>query len=121
MDTITNNEFATKRFGKSGLNREMFLDCFVEPIDMSELTDEQMQKFADYVEEHIRILYPETADKMFDLWSKVMENDDTADEQSDEIAIECIDVWRAYWIACGRFAVIAGGKVIEKNEKEDGE
>lgn len=112
MDTITSN----KRFGKSGLNREMFLDCFAESIDMSGLTDEQMQKFADYVEEHIRILYPETADKMFELWSKVMENDDTTDEQSDEIAIECVDAWRAYWIALGKFAVVAGGVVINKEE-----
>lgn len=112
MNTITNN----KRFGKSGLNREMFLDCFVESIDMSRLTDEQMEKFADYVEEHIRILYPETADKMFELWSKVMENDDTTDEQSDEIAIECADAWRAYWIALGKFAVAAGGVVINKEE-----
>ena len=117
MNTITNKEFATKRFGKSGLNREMFLDCFAVPIDMSGLTGEQMQKFADYVEEHIRILYPETADKMFELWSKVLDNDNTTDEQEEGIAIECADAWRAYWIALGKFAVAAGGVVINTDEE----
>ena len=113
MNTITNN----KRFGKSGLNREMFLDCFAVPIDMSGLTDEQMEKFAEYAEEHIRILYPETADKMFELWSKVLENDDASNEQEVEIAVKCVDAWRAYWIALGKFAVAAGGVVINTYEE----
>ena len=98
MDTITSN----KRFGKSGLNREMFLDCFAESIDMSGLTDEQMQKFADYVEEHIRILYPETADKMFELWAK---EEERTDEEQDFLDFECYQAEELWWDTVEKVAV----------------
>lgn len=34
----------TKNFGASGINREMFNDCFDSPIDMTNVSDEDMQK-----------------------------------------------------------------------------
>ena len=47
-------DFMLKRFGASGINREMFEDCFEQPIDMENVSDSEMQKLADEVESIVR-------------------------------------------------------------------
>ena len=51
-------DFMLKRFGASGINREMFNDCFDEPIDMSNVSDDMMHKLAEHVEGCIREMFP---------------------------------------------------------------
>ena len=59
-----------KRFGASGINRDMFTDCFEGVINMENVSDEAMQKLADDVESVIRQQFPDVTDKMFELWQK---------------------------------------------------
>lgn len=63
-------DFMKKKFGVSGINREMFIDCFSEPISMCCVSDEMMEKLAGDVEDHIKKKYPEVADEMFKVWSE---------------------------------------------------
>lgn len=109
----------TKRFGASGITREMFLDCFAEPINMSGLTDEQMESLAKNVEDQIRQQYPDIADKMFARWLQVMNDDNPSDEQYDEIAIKCSFAWGDYWTTLEKFALASGGVVITEEESDE--
>lgn len=82
----------TKNFGASGINREMFNDCFDSPIDMTNVSDEDMQKLADEVENHLRNIYPDV-DEMFKLWTK----DEFTDKDSILISKNYGEDWEDYW------------------------
>jgi hypothetical protein len=99
-------DFMLKRFGASGINREMFEDCFEQPIDMENVSDSEMQKLADEVESIVREKYPEVADEMFRIWTK---EDMATEEEIDYVAINCNDAWKEYWDTLGRLALEAGG------------
>ena len=91
--------FMTKKFGASGINREMFLDCFDYPINMINVSDADMQKLADEVEKHLRNIYPDV-DEMFNLWNK----DEFTDEDSILISKNYRESWEDYWNILGSHA-----------------
>lgn len=103
----------TKKFGASAINREMFMDCFDHPIDMSQVSDDVMQELANTVEDYLRNKYGQDADEMFTLWSK----EDFTDNDSLKIASNYIDVWKEYWQVLGNLSnqacelVANGGEV----------
>ena len=103
----------TKKFGASCINREMFMDCFDYPIDMSQVSDDVMQELANTVEGYLRDKYGQDADEMFALWSK----EDFTDNDSLKIASNYIDVWNEYWQVLGNLSnqacelVANGGEV----------
>ena len=106
----TSNDYMTKRFGASGINREMFTDCFVGVIRMDKVSDEDMQKLADEVESVVRQQFPDVADKMFELWTK----DDLTDDEYDMMAIgEYKSAFDTYWKQLGSFAIKAGGEIYK--------
>lgn len=109
------NEMMTQTFGASGINREMFNDCFDEPIDMSNVSDDMMYKLAEYVEGCIRELFPEVADEMFRIWTA----DSPTEDELDYVAINCIDAWKSYWETLGKSALNYGGKVTACDLDED--
>ena len=105
----------TQTFGASLINREMFNDCFDDPIDMSNVSDEAMSKLAEYVENAIREKYPEVADEMFRIWTA----DSPTEDELDYVAINCSEAWAAYWDLLGKFAITYGGKVGLNDEDEE--
>lgn len=94
----------TKNFGASGINREMFNDCFDSPIDMTNVSDEDMQKLADEVENHLRNIYPDV-DEMFKLWTK----DEFTDKDSILISKNYGEAWEDYWDILGSHAKSIAG------------
>ena len=92
----------TRKFGASGINREMFKDCFDYPIDMSKMSDSEMEKFADEVENHLRSLYPDV-DEMFKLWNQ----EEFIDDDAIKIATNHRQEWEDYWEILGSHAVSA--------------
>ena len=109
------NEMMTQAFGASGINREMFNDCFDEPIDMSNVSDDMMYKLAEYVEGCIRESFPEVADEMFRIWTA----DSPTEDELDYVAINCSDAWKSYWETLGKSALNYGGKVTACDLDED--
>ena len=109
------NEMMTQTFGASGINREMFNDCFDEPIDMSNVSDDMMYKLAEYVEGCIREMFPEVADEMFRIWTA----DSPTEDELDYVAINCSDAWKSYWETLGISALNYGGKVTARDLDED--
>jgi hypothetical protein len=106
----TSNDYMTKRFGASGINREMFTDCFEGVISMDKVSDEAMQKLADEVESVVRQQFPDVADKLFELWQK----DDLTDDEYDMMAIgEYKAAFDTYWEQLGSFAIKAGGEIYK--------
>jgi transcriptional regulator NrdR family protein len=98
----------TKQFGASHINREMFQDCFEYPINMDNVSDEQMETIANYVENAVRKVYgTEIADRMFGIWVC----DEPTDEQMDLIATDYREAWAFYWKMLGSTAINAGGVV----------
>lgn len=98
----------TKQFGVSHINREMFDDCFEQPINMDNVSDDQMEAIANYVENAVRTVYgKEVADKMFGIWVC----DEPTDEQMELIATEYRDAWAFYWEMLRSTAINAGGVV----------
>ena len=95
------NEMMTQRFGASGINREMFEDCFEQPIDMENVSDSEMQKLADDVESIVRGKYPDVADTLFKLWDK----EELTDEEIDYLAINIKETWDFYWDTLFRLAI----------------
>lgn len=96
----------TKKFGASQINREMFEDCFEYPINMDNVSDEQMETIANYVENAVRTVYGnEIAEKMFDIWACV----EPTDEQMELIATDYRDAWLFYLEILGSTAKNAGG------------
>ena len=87
-------DFMLKKFGASGINREMFTDCLGGVYNMENVSDSNMQKFADAVEDAVRQQYPDVADDFFELWTK----DDLTDDEYDMMAV-CIysDAYETYW------------------------
>ena len=108
-------EMMTQTFGASDINREMFNDCFDEPIDMSNVSDDMMYKLAEYVESCIRELFPEVADEMFRIWTA----ESPTDDELDYVAVNCSDAWKEYWEVLGRSALNYGGKVTACDLDED--
>ena len=94
-------DFMTKRFGVSGINREMFEDCFEKPTNMENVSDSNMQKLADEVESIVRKKYPEVADKMFEIWKK----EEFTDDEIDYLAINIKETWDFYWDTLFRLAI----------------
>ena len=52
--------------------REMFEDCFEQPINLENVSDSEMQKLSDEVESIVREKYPDEADTLFRLAIKVV-------------------------------------------------
>lgn len=103
----------TKKFGASQINREMFEDCFEKPICMDNVSDEQMETIANYVENAVRTVYgKDVADKMFDIWIC----DEPTDEEMELIATTYQDAWKFYWEILSSTAINAGG--VEQVEEE---
>lgn len=83
-----------KKFGASGINREMFTDCLGGVYNMKNVSDSNMQKFADAVEDAVRQQHPDVADDFFALWTK----DDLTDDEYDKMAVgEYSDAYATYW------------------------
>lgn len=106
------NDVMTKKFGASAINREMFNDCFNNPIDMSNVSDEFMQDLADTTEDYLRKKYGSDADKMFEIWS----DDYLTDDNSIIIATEYKNIWEEYWDVLEDLAPKFGGKVYNNSE-----
>lgn len=102
--------FLNKRFGASGINRDMFTDCFEGVINMENVSDEAMQKLADDVESVVRQQFPDVADKMFELWQK----DDLTDDEYDKMAVgEYKAAFDTYWEQLASFAIKMGGEIYK--------
>ena len=107
-------DFMKKEFGVTNINREMFKDCFDNPINMANISDDDMQKLADDVESNIRNRYPEVADEMFRLWTKSVKSvPELSEEEMDFLSITCRDAWNAYWETLEKFALDAGGEIYQ--------
>ena len=91
----------TQQFGASGINREMFEDCFEQPINMENVSDIEMQKLADEVESIVREKYPDVADTLFKLWSKEV----LTDEEYDYLTFHIKKTWDFYWDTLFRLAI----------------
>lgn len=99
-----------QQFGISRITREMFKDCFDKPIDMSNVSDEAMVLLALKVENYMRDIYSNMADKMFAVWA----NDDSTDEDQEMIATyQSGKMWKDYWKTLEDFAIQAGGVVVQ--------
>ena len=107
-------DFMTKKFGASGINREMFEDCFEQPINMENVSDSDMQKIADECESIVREKYPDIADKMFELWTK----ENLTDEEIDYIAINTNGAWDFYWDTLFRLAMVVWDTYTIEQESE---
>ena len=95
------NEMMTQTFGASGINREMFEDCFEQPINMENVSDSEMEKLADEVESIVREKYPDEADTLFRLWKK----EELTDEEIDYLATNIKETWDFYWDILFRLAI----------------
>ena len=89
-------DFMLKRFGASGINREMF-----EPINLENVSDSEMQNLADEVESIVREKYPDVADTLFKLMSK----EGLTDEEIDYLAINIKETWDFYLDTLFRLAI----------------
>ena len=109
-------DFMTKEFGASGINREMFEDCFEQPINMKNVSDSDMQKIADECENIVREKYPDVADKMFELWTK----ENITDEEIDYLAVNVNTngAWDLYWDTLFRLAMAVWDTYTIEQENE---
>ena len=106
---MKSENFMTKRFGASGINRDMFTDCFEGVINMENVSDEAMQKLADDVESVVRQQFPDVADKMFELWQK----DDLTDDEYDMMAVgEYKAAFDTYWAELGKISITTDGNIV---------
>lgn len=102
-------DFMTKRFGASGINRDMFTDCFDEVIRMDNVSDDAMQKLAEDIESAVRQQFPDVADKMFELW----QNDDLTDDEYDMMAVgEHKAAFDFFWAELGNVTVTEDGNIV---------
>lgn len=107
---MKSEDFMTKRFGASGINRDMFTDCFGVIISMDNVSDEAMQKLAEDVESVVRQQFPNVADKMFELWQR----DDLTDDEYDMMAVgEYKEAFDIYWEQLGSFAIKTSGEIYK--------
>lgn len=109
METTDN-----KRFGASGINREMFTDCLGGVFNMKNVSDSDMQKFADAVENAVRQKHGDVADDFFKLWTK----DDLTDDEYDMMAVgKYSDAYETYWDEMEKLAGTIEGAVDNLNQK----
>lgn len=103
-----------KKFGASGINREMFTDCLGGVYNMENVSDSNMQKFADAVEDAVRQQHPNVADDFFELWT----NDDLTDEEYDMMAVGVYsDAYATYWDEIDLLAGSIDGAISLLNTK----
>lgn len=95
-------DFMFKRFGESGINREMFKGYFNQPINMENVSDSEMQKLADEAESIVREKYPDVVDEMFRIWTK---KDMVTKDEIDYLSIKCCDACREYFDTLFRLAI----------------
>lgn len=103
---MNRNEIMYKKFGVSEITRGLFeiLPC---PICMTDATDEQMEKLADYVEAEVRNEYPEIADRIFELWQK----EELTQEERDFLDTTCYKAIELWWEVLEEYAIgILGAK-----------
>ena len=104
METTDN-----KRFGASGINREMFTDCLGGAFNMKNVSDSNMQKFADAVENAVRQKHGDMADDFFELWTK----DDLTDDEYDMMAVgEYKEAFDTFWAELGKISVTTDGNIV---------
>jgi hypothetical protein len=72
---------------------------------MTNVSDEDMQKLADEVENHLRNIYPDV-DEMFNIWIK----DEFTDEDSILISKNHKESWEDYWNMLESHAISIAGK-----------
>ena len=107
---MTSENFMLKKFGASGINREMFTDCLGGVFDMEDVSDSNMQKFADAVEDAVRQKHGDVADDFFELWQK----DDLTDDEYDKMAVgEYKAAFDTYWEQLASFAIKMGGEIYK--------
>ena len=103
-----------KKFGASGINREMFTDCLGGVFDMEDVSDSNMQKFADAVEDAVRQKHSDVADDFFALWQK----DDLTDDEYDKMAVgEYSGAYETYWNEIEKLAGTIEGAISLLNTK----
>lgn len=85
-----------KAFGLTAITRQDLEDMPC-PIMASELTDEQMQDLADYVESDVKREFPDVADEMFRLWGKSINGEVFTDEERDFLITNDCEKANAYW------------------------
>ena len=105
------DEVMDKEFGKSEITRRLFeeLPC---PICTTDLTDEQMEELANFVENEVRAEFPEVADRMFELCTK--EEVLTDDELDFLNSRECEKANELWWKILEDYAVgTLGAKYYE--------
>ena len=101
-------DFINKKFGASGINREMFTDCLGGVFNMKNVSDSDMQKFADAVEDAVRQKHGDVADEFFELWQK----DDLTDDEYDKMAVgEYSDAYETYWDVIEKLAGTIEGAI----------
>lgn len=101
-------DLLNKRFGASGINREMFTDCLGGAYNMKNVSDSNMQKFADAVEDAVRQKHGDVADKFFELWTK----DDLTDDEYDKMAVgEYSGAYETYWDVIEKLAGTIEGAI----------
>lgn len=101
-------DFLNKKFGASGINREMFTDCLGGVFNMENVSDSNMQKFADAVEDAVRQKHGDVADKFFELWQK----DDLTDDEYDKMAVgEYSGAYETYWDVMEKLAGTIDGAI----------
>lgn len=116
MITVTEIEKMRKKFGASGINRDMFLDCFEKPIHLENVSDEDMQTLANDVESKVREAYPNDADDLFRLWAK----ENLTDKEYDMVAVKYNAAWNLYWDLLKAFGGVME-RVYSHLEEEDEE
>lgn len=84
-----------KAFGQTAITRQDLEDMPC-PIMASEITDEEMEMLADYVEFDVRNEFPDVADKMFRLWRKSINGEEYTQDERTFLNTEC-DKANAYW------------------------
>jgi hypothetical protein len=97
-----------EKFGAAGSNREMFTDCLGGVFNMENVSDSNMQKFADAVENAVRQKHGDVADDFFELWAK----DDLTDDEYDMIAVgKYSDAYETYWDVMEKLAGTIEGAI----------
>lgn len=104
----TSNDYMTKRFGASDINRKMFTDCLGGVFNMENVSDSNMQKFADAVEDAVRQKHGDVADGFFELWTK----DYLTDDEYDKMAVgEYSGAYETYWDVMEKLAGTIEGAI----------
>ena len=95
------DEVMDKEFGKSDITRRLFegLPC---PICTTNLTDEQMEELANFVENEVRAEFPEVADRMFEIWCREERTEEENDFLNND---ECDRANELWWKLIEEYAV----------------